>query len=65
LKTTSFLVFCIEYYAEHTNIPSPDVYALFKQSDLLTMLVTDYEDLHGMSFEYLMHFFDQYLGKDL
>jgi hypothetical protein len=58
----SFLTFSIELYAEHRQIPSPEVYALFQKSGLLDMLNTDYEDLHGMSFEYLMHFFDEYLG---
>jgi hypothetical protein len=57
----SFLTFSIELYAEHRNLPSPDIYQLFKKTGLLDMLITDYEDLHGMSFEYLMGFFDEYL----
>jgi hypothetical protein len=57
----SFLSFCIEFYAEHTRTPSPEVYRLFVQTGLLDMLISDYEDLHGMSFEYLMQFFDEYL----
>jgi hypothetical protein len=59
---TSFLCFCIEFYAEHTHTPSPNVYRLFVETGLLDMLISDYEDLHGMSFEYLMQFFDDYLG---
>jgi hypothetical protein len=61
----SFLAFCIELYAEHKNIGSPAVYSLFVKTGLLDMLVSDYEDLHGMSFEYLMQFFDDYLKPPL
>jgi hypothetical protein len=61
----SFLTFSIELYAEHTHTPSPDVYRLFVKTGLLDMLVSDYEDLHGMSFEYLMQFFDEYLEPSL
>jgi hypothetical protein len=61
----SFLTFCIEFYAEHTAMPSPEVYQLFVKTGLLDMLVSDYEDLHGMSFEYLVHFFDEYLEPEL
>jgi hypothetical protein len=60
----SFLTFCLEFYAEHTAIPSPEVYRRFTRSGLLDMLIDDYEDLHGMSFEYLMQFFDDYLGGE-
>jgi hypothetical protein len=60
----SFLTFCLELYAEHTASPSPAVYCRFVQSGLLDMLVSDYEDLHGMSFEYLMQFFDEYLKDE-
>jgi hypothetical protein len=61
----SFLTFCIELFAEHTHTPSPEVYRLFVKTGLLEMLVSDYEDLHGMSFEYLMQFFDEYLESFL
>jgi hypothetical protein len=56
-----FFVFCIEFYAEHTGLSSPQVYESFVSSGLLELLHSDYEDLHGMSFEYLMQFFDEYL----
>ncbi|MDR3302307.1 MAG: DUF3791 domain-containing protein [Spirochaetaceae bacterium] len=57
----SFLIFCLELYAERTASPSPAVHRRFTQSGLLDVLISDYEDLHGMSFEYLMQFFDEYL----
>jgi len=41
------------------------VYELFKREKVLDMLCDDYEDLHGMSMEYMMQFIDQYLGGKL
>lgn len=61
MSRLSFKTFCIEYYAAHTNCPSTDIYALFAREGLLDLLDNDYEDLHGMSWEYLMQFFDDYL----
>jgi len=61
LSILSFKTFCIELYAEYKKIPSTDVYNLFINSGLLSLLSDDYEDLHGMSMEYLMHFFDEFL----
>jgi hypothetical protein len=64
MSELSFLTFSLELYAEYKNLPSPEVYTIFQKTGLLDMLIADYEDLHGMSFEYLMHFFDEYLeGK--
>ncbi|GHT65431.1 hypothetical protein FACS1894110_07290 [Spirochaetia bacterium] len=64
MSQLSFQTFCIELYSEHKNLPGPEVYALFQKTGLFDMLNTDYEDLHGMSFEYLMQMFDEYLeGK--
>jgi len=60
----SFKVFCIERYAEHSGAATPDVYALFKRAGLLRMLDDDYEDLHGMSWEYLIALFDEYLATE-
>jgi hypothetical protein len=61
MSQLSFLTFCIELYAEHKNLSGPDVYQKFTQTGLLELLKTDYNDLHGMSFEYLNQFFDEYL----
>jgi hypothetical protein len=61
MSQLSFITFCLELYAEHKNISSPEVYRLFNKTGLLELLKTDYEDLHGMSFEYLNQFFDDYL----
>jgi hypothetical protein len=61
MSELSFFAFCLELYAEHKKLPSTEVYKQFVQSGLLALLESDYEDLHGMSFEYLTHFFDEYL----
>ena len=65
MSVLSFQTFCIEFYSRHIQKPSPEVYAMFRDSGLLTMLKTDYEDLHGMGMEALMQFFDEYLAKEL
>ena len=62
MSVLSFKTFCIELYAEHTQKSSADIYVLFQNSGLLDLLESDYEDLHGMSMEYLMQFFDKFLG---
>lgn len=62
MSKTSFISFCVEYYAEHIHRPSNEVYERFKREKLLELLDSDYEDLHGMSMEYLMQMFDEYLG---
>lgn len=62
MSRTSFKTFCVELYAEHKNALGTDIYALFKSNGLLKLLDDDYEDLHGMSVEYLIQFFDDYLG---
>jgi hypothetical protein len=64
MSQLSFITFCIELYAEHKGANSTEIYQKFAQTGLLELLKTDYEDLHGMSFEYLNQFFDEYLeGK--
>lgn len=61
MSRLSFKAFCIEHYAGHIKRPSNEVYALFVQEGLIELLDSDYDDLHGMGLEYLMHFFDNYL----
>jgi hypothetical protein len=64
MSQLSFVTFCLELYAEYKDMSSPKVYQLFNKTGLLELLKTDYEDLHGMSFEYLNQFFDSWLeGK--
>lgn len=65
MSKLSFQAFCIEFYSRHIQKPGPDVYAMFAASGLLELLKQDYDDLHGMSMEALMQFFDEYLAKEL
>lgn len=65
MSKLSFKIFCIEFYSKHIQKPDPEVYELFRASELLDTLDSDYEDLSGMSMEYLMQFFDEYLAKEL
>lgn len=60
MSKLSFISFCIEYYAEHIGKSSDAVYLMFKKSGLIDLLDEDYDDLHGMGFEYLMQFIDEY-----
>lgn len=64
MSKLSFKTFCIELYAEHIAKTGTEVYTIFKTSGLLDLLDSDYDDLHGMSMEYLMEFFDEYLVGD-
>jgi hypothetical protein len=57
MSQLSFKTFCLELYAEYKKTGSPEIYRQFKKTGLLELLKTDYEDLHGMSFEYLNQFF--------
>lgn len=61
MSRLSFKTFCIENYSHHVQLPSPEVYAIFKKEKLLDLLDSDYDDLHGMSMEYMMQFCDEYL----
>ena len=59
----SFKAFCIEAYAWHIGRQGSAVYALFATEGVLERLDQDYEDLHRMSADYLVHELDEYLGK--
>ena len=64
MSKTSFIAFCVEFYANHTGKTGPEVYAEFEKSGLLDELYNDYQDLHGLGMEALMQMFDEYLGKE-
>lgn len=63
MSKLSFTTFCIEQYSDYTDKPSNVVYEIFKKTGLLELLREDYEDLHGMSIEWLNDFFDKYLKE--
>ena len=58
-----FLVACIEQYAESINQPSYIVYQQMKQNGVIDYLKSDYEDMHGMSTEYINDFISGMLEK--
>ena len=62
MSQTSFISFCVEFYAAHVGKTGAEIYDLFKKEGILDWLETDYDDLHGMGIEYLMQTFDEYLG---
>lgn len=62
LTTLSFLISCIEQYSQHASFCGDETYSVFRDQNLLTHLIENYDDLHGMSFEYLMGYFNFYLG---
>lgn len=62
MRRLSFKTMCIEHYADHINKNGNEVFSLFHQKGLLSHLDADYDDLHGMSVQYLMHYFDDYLN---
>lgn len=65
MSRLSFEIFCIEHYADKLNRESCKVYEQFKKEGLLDLLRADYEDLHGMGLEYLVHFCGDYLGEEI
>lgn len=54
MSRLSFKTFCIEFYSHHIQKNSDAVYELFGREGVLNLLDSDYEDLHGMSMEYMM-----------
>ena len=64
MSKLSFISFCIENVADHIHMPSNEVYQLFQSSGLLKLLQEDYDDLHGMGTEYMVHFCEEYLQGD-
>lgn len=61
MSTISFKTYCIENYAEYSNLKSSEVYEIFVSSGLLNHIEEQYEDLHGMGKEYLMDYFDSWI----
>ncbi|MBO4286176.1 MAG: DUF3791 domain-containing protein [Bacilli bacterium] len=58
-----FIVMCVEQYAESIKQPSYTVYPKMKQKGVIDYLKSDYEDMHGMSTEYINDFIHGLLEK--
>ncbi len=52
-KINEFIVYTIEEFAAFVNRDSGSVYRELKEKNVINELENDYEDLHGMSKEYL------------
>ena len=63
MSRLSFKAFCIEKYADYRSIPSNEVFKLFEENDVLTMLDRDYDILHGFGFEYIANDIDQFMDS--
>ena len=48
-----FVVMCMEQYASMEKMGSKMVYELFTKNKIIETLINEYEDLHGMSMEYI------------
>ena len=64
MSRLSFQTFCIEFYSNHIQKRSDEVFAVFDREGVLDLLDQEYEDLHGMGMEYMMQFLDEYLGME-
>ena len=56
----NFLVMCVEMYAYHINQPSHEVFKKLENSEVLQLLIDDYDELHGYSPEYINDLIDTY-----
>lgn len=65
MSQISFISFCVENYADYIGKPGNEVYSSFKNSGLLDVLRTDYDDLHGMGMEYMVDFCDKYMRGEV
>ena len=57
-KINHWVVFTIEVYSNHINKPTNEIFKMLEQKGLIDLLYSDYEDLHGMSPEYINDFID-------
>ena len=57
MRINRFIVMCVEQYAKFSGLDSASAYRLLDKAGLLRELEVDYEDLHGMSTQYLNEYF--------
>ena len=60
-KINRFIVMCVEQYASRENKQSAETYKEILDKGIIDELTNDYEDLHGMSTEYLNDYIDSLL----
>lgn len=62
-KINRFVNMCIEQYASKTKTDNTIIYKQMKENNIIKELEDDYEDLHGMSVEYLNYYIEERLKK--
>ena len=62
-KVNRFVVMCVEMYAASVNQASETVYKEMNEKGVISYLIKDYEDLHGMSTPFLNQFIDGLLEE--
>lgn len=60
-KKNRFLVMCVQQYAASSGRASSSIYEEMRQKGIVEDLLNDYEDLHGMSTQYLNDYIDTLL----
>lgn len=63
-KINEFIIYTIEEYAAFLNRDSGSVYKELKNKNIVDELKNDYEDLHGMSTEYLNNYIHSLCNRD-
>ena len=61
-KINRFVIMCVEQYSLFINRDSKSTYGKMKSKNIISELTSDYEDFHGMSFEYLNEYINSQLG---
>ena len=60
-KINRFIILCVEQYSKNINSNSRDAYSKMLNCGVIKELQNDYEDLHGMSTEYLNEYIDSFV----
>ena len=63
-KINRFVIMCVEQYASFVNKGSEVVYRALNENGIIKELIEDYEDMHGMSSEYINDYIGKRLGWD-
>ena len=58
-RINRFIIMCVEQYARWKKIDSKSAYNLMSNSGVIQELTDDYEDMHGMSTEYINDYIDK------
>ena len=64
-QVNRFVVMCIEQYTFYMNISSRMAYLGMKRNSVIKELEDNYEDLHGMSIEYLTDYIKSLVDNEV